>query len=340
MEQASPSLPLPLPPYKDRRGWLVAFGVAELLLGLLWLLMAIFSAIVLPSVPKPPGQESLAGGVIYFPIALYFIIAVFLIFVAIGSMRARNWARIAMLTASWLWLVIGVLSTLTITLVMPVILRQQQAALPQDASMPAGFEHTVLVVSLIFVASAMIVMPLIFILFYSGRNVRATCLASTPSDRSSNRLPTPLVVAVIWLTFSCVAGIATSPWAPYAVFFGVVVKGISAKLIIAAYGLVSGYAAWGFYKRYLAGWRAGVGMHIFGLLSGVISLRLDLFEVARENGLGPDPRIMPFSSGWFTSIMVAAFAVNLGLLIFLVYTKRYFNRTGSLTPEMPRTAIP
>lgn len=64
-ESPSSSLAVPplLPTHKDRRGWLIAFGVVEILIACFFLLMAIFMVALIPHVPKPPGQPDLPSGI-------------------------------------------------------------------------------------------------------------------------------------------------------------------------------------------------------------------------------------------------------------------------------------
>src|SRR5215472_8812123 len=52
----------PLPAHKDRRGWLIAFGVAEILIACFFLFMAIVTAALIPNMPRPAGQPAVPSG--------------------------------------------------------------------------------------------------------------------------------------------------------------------------------------------------------------------------------------------------------------------------------------
>src|SRR5258708_30551194 len=98
-------MPPAAPSFKDRRGWLVAFGVVEILIACFFLLVLALMMIVIPAMPMPPGQPTLPRGMFALVGLLFYgpLAAIFLI-VGIGSIRTRNWARIAMMVLSSLWL--------------------------------------------------------------------------------------------------------------------------------------------------------------------------------------------------------------------------------------------
>src|SRR5215475_11776053 len=147
--------------YQDRRQWLVVFGVVEILIACFFVLMAVTMAFMVPNLPKPAGQPQLPGSFLYVVGAMYLAIAAFFAAVGVGSMRARNWARIAMVVASSLWLAVGVISTATTLFLIPRILQQQRAAMPpaQASQLPPNFESMFAVVVGIFTVSIMVALP-------------------------------------------------------------------------------------------------------------------------------------------------------------------------------------
>src|SRR5208283_5569806 len=154
------------PPYKSRRGWLIAFGAIEILMGCAFLLMILFSALVFfgPVAAKmPPGAMSSGPmsrtALIAFAVLQYGLMAAVFITGGIGSIRCKNWARILMLVVSGLWLGIGLLGTLVMAFIMPIIMRQQ------PGNVPPRIEHVVILGMMIVMAVTGVVLPALFLLF-------------------------------------------------------------------------------------------------------------------------------------------------------------------------------
>src|SRR5881394_2876059 len=103
LPQAPPQSPAPHP-FKNRRGWLIAFGIVQILIACFFLLMAGFTTFAVSAMPKtnpaPPVSLLYGVGLMYVGVAALFLT------IGIGSIRAKNWARITTLVLSWFWLVI------------------------------------------------------------------------------------------------------------------------------------------------------------------------------------------------------------------------------------------
>ena len=119
-------------PYKSRRGWLIAFGVIEILMGCGCVLMTLFSAYALlgparakmPLGPISPLGAAVMAGLQYELLALLFFTG------GIGSILCKNWARILMLVVSGLWLGIGLISTLTLAFTVPAMMHHHPGNIP------------------------------------------------------------------------------------------------------------------------------------------------------------------------------------------------------------------
>ena len=281
----------------------------------------------------------------------------------IGSIQAKSWARILMIVLSSFWLGFGLLGTLGVAAMMPIMMRQQEAILQQNPAaqggqLPPHFMGTVMVVTIAFQVVIMVLLPLVLLLFYTRKNVKATCepLSNPPSlplpatavpaaptavasptipgapatDSAKRGLPVPIVLAVMWFSFVAVSGLVTASWFPLAVVFGVKVQGVEARLILLALALLNGYCAWGFYKLRIAAWWTAVGLFVFSFLSGIMTAikgtPSSLYEDAYRQ-MGMDPQQMrPFMLDAHTMQLLQ----SLGLLVFvaffalLLYTRRYF----------------
>jgi hypothetical protein len=317
--------------YRDRRQWLVVFGVVEILIASFFVLMAATMAFLLPNLPKPPGQPQLPGSFSYFIAATYLGIAAFFVVVGVGSIRSKNWARIAMIVVSSLWLVVGVMSTASAVFLMPRILQQQRAAMPpaQASQLPPNFDSMFTVIVGISTAVIMVAVPLGLLLFYCGKNVKATCQARS-GIASTNRLPISVIILVIWFSFVALSTLASAAFFPLTALFGFIFHGTAARIVGVAFFLASAYCAWNMYKLRFQGWVAGVITSATTILSGVITLwrvnpAILVEESYRSMGMTPEqlasqdldlqsPRLF-----WGLGLLVSA-----ALLALIVYTKRYF----------------
>src|ERR1035438_4494880 len=101
----------PLPAYKDRSTGLMVFGILPLLLGCLaglFVPLMLFGQMMAAEAPNAPPTNT---AVILPAVAMYGCMAVALIWLGIGSIKTRRWARALLLIFSWSWLGIGVFMT-------------------------------------------------------------------------------------------------------------------------------------------------------------------------------------------------------------------------------------
>jgi hypothetical protein len=92
------------PPYTSRRGWLIAFGVIEILIACLFLLVILFSAFAFlgPAAAKiPPSPMPMSRPALMVLVGLQYGLMAAVFFIGgMGSIRCKNWARILMLVVS------------------------------------------------------------------------------------------------------------------------------------------------------------------------------------------------------------------------------------------------
>ncbi len=91
--------------YKNRSTGLIIFGILTLLLGglcALFIPLMLFGQTMAAKAPNapPPNTAMLLPG-----LAMYGGLAVALIWLGIGSIKARRWARALLLIFSWTWLI-------------------------------------------------------------------------------------------------------------------------------------------------------------------------------------------------------------------------------------------
>ena len=330
---SSPVAPAP-PQYKNRRWLLITAGVVELLMATAMVAMMALMLVSFGNPPEtaPPGVDLRMVRV--FTSLFYGGMATFLVVVAIGSFLAKNWARIAMLIASWFWLAIGVISMVVSAFIVPMALRTAQAQSHSNSSMP-------LVVGLIvflFMGLIYVGLPLAFVLIYSNKHVRMTCLAASgralteetaaqPIGRTPRGYPIAVGILVGWLGINLLIGVPA--WLfisrPYP-FFGVILSGVAAKVAAEVNVLISGYFVWQLYKLRPLGWWGFVGLQLYHLLNataifrhGAMDYVLKMQPELRDN---PGFQMMP----WFFSYVIPALTVltPLAVLVYLLCIRRYF----------------
>ena len=142
MNAQNPELPpvetTPLPDHKDRSTGLLIFGILTILLGcitgMLLLMMLVGQVAV-----RSAHVTTVPASILLLDVFIYGILAVALIWLGIGSIKARRWARALLLIFSWSWLVVGVYAILGAILILPMVLEGIRAATPPgQPAMPAA----------------------------------------------------------------------------------------------------------------------------------------------------------------------------------------------------------
>jgi hypothetical protein len=120
------STPAPLP-YKDRSTGLIIFGILTILLGclagLFVPLMLVGQAVSAKTTGAPAPFSTILPG-----LSIYGILAVALVWLGIGSIMARRWARALLLIFSWSWLVMGLFVLVIMAFLMPKMLANMSAS--------------------------------------------------------------------------------------------------------------------------------------------------------------------------------------------------------------------
>jgi MFS family permease len=325
--------------HKNRRGWLIAFGIVEILISCFLMLIALLVlvlSLLLPHLkpqslpeesPLPLSTQLVLGAV------LYGFTAAVLLAIGVGSIKCKNWARIAMLVVSGFWLGSGVVSTLLFSLLLPPIIDQQSSGLPQKVA------HAIVVTTIAAEGFFMLLVPAVFLIFYSLKSVKATCLSHGPvqiptgAKIPASAMPVPVIIVLVWEGLG-VFGLVFFFIFPVAVILGVVLQGLGAFLVLFAQSALSALAVWLIYRRDFLGWAVAFFKIVFWTTSAVVTFAgHDLMQLYYQMGmskrqlrpLGPYPQVL--SIIWVCSCLIPA-----GYLIFLWYAKKFFPRTVGRSP--------
>jgi hypothetical protein len=311
--------------FKDRKTGLVIFGIFHIIIGAfcaLFMLFTIVGAMALRNLGESTGAVMSVGQMILF-VFLYLLLAVWFVWMGIGSILARKWARALILITSWLWLISGLIGFIAILLFMPAIF----SSLAAGEEMPG--EAAVIVQSIVttFLAFILIVIPGAFVLFYGSRHVKATCEQRDRQVRWIDKAP--LSVITLSSILGCMA--ISMPlmglyrWTTH--FFGVLLSGIPGAAIVLVYAVLFAYAAWGTYKLQVKAWWCGFLSTVALEVSMVITFsRVSLGEFYQKMGV-PQERleiIQRLDLFRDPRVLILGGLGIIGFLGFMIYTKRYF----------------
>ncbi|HZN03582.1 MAG TPA: hypothetical protein VFD06_08320 [Candidatus Polarisedimenticolia bacterium] len=311
----------PAPPtYRDRSGLLLFFGIVEILIGGLCLLLVAASFLVLtaalqtaPGSPQPPALG------LWLNVLVYLGAGGFLITMGIGTLRGKKWARAMMLVTSWPFLLAFLLGVLAAAFVAPSLM-EAISSTQGKPEIRAAIWVVMAIMSLFFAA-----IPLSFILFYSGRNVRATFEARDPGPSWVDGRPLPILGfagAVGLYGLFLLLGLARGAYG----FFGVMLTGWAAALVIVAHVLLCVWLAVQIYRMTRAGWWANVAFAVLVHLSGWITLRvIGIHRLMEASGVSADAGQRPVLFDWvarFTEWFMPASMIV--WVLTLVWLRRYY----------------
>src|SRR2546421_2829946 len=245
----------PLAEYRDRRTGLIIFGVLTALLGgVLLLFVPLMVAALFVSTSKSPlaaNPQAAIPGMI-----LFGVLAVVFIWLGIGSMLCRRWARALLLVFSWTWLVMGVVAMIYLAVLLPQIMSSLDAAQsPGQKPIPQGMKTAIMVTQAIIAFVMYVLIPGVLVLFYRSKHVKATCEVRDPVVRWTDRCPLPVLAVSLWAAVGAMAMLAF-PFFYRGIlpFFGVFLSGITGSAACLVIALLWAYAARALYRLEFAGW--------------------------------------------------------------------------------------
>jgi hypothetical protein len=310
----------PPAPYKDRSGALVAFGVFELLiaLGCLFLVVMMLVSTRLHPANMPPGYSppnlALAS-------VVYLVGAVAFAWLGVGSILARRWACALSLALAWLWLAAGAIGGVFLLVLLPRVF----AVLPAMPS--SGARAGVMGCLALFWAIFLLFLPLAFVLFYGGSNVRRTCAARDPRPRWTDRCPIPVLVLVLMSAVS-IPMLVLSSLHPAFPAFGRTLTGPPAAAAFLAFAALEVAVARGLYRLRPAAWWGRLALSLFSGASTALTFYrgLDWEAAFRASGQPDNPAVRQMMTGVFHDPLFLAAIVLMSVagLGYMLWIRRYF----------------
>lgn len=322
-------VPQPVPDFKDRSTGLLTFGILTIVLGGFAALFSFFTLVSI-FVPMPADQPRTDAGAILMAAAVYVFLSAALIWMGIGSIKARRWARALLLIFSWGWLIVGVAAMAGAMVFMPAVLRNTPA--PGNQPLPQGAEIFAMIVVCLFLGFFFILLPAIWAFFYSRRDVKATVEARNPDPCWTDACPLPVLAIVMWMLFSVVTFLFL-PFSRHCVmpFFGTFLTGIAADAYCVLFAALWIYAAWLNYQLKPGGWWLLLIVFIVSMISVFWTFSLhDTIEMYQAGGysqaeLDRMEKLGPFLGKTGGILMGLA---NLPFIIYLLFVKRYFPKAS------------
>lgn len=311
------------PEFKDRRTGLIVFGILAIFIGCMCALfvplMFLGQALAARPSGEPPDYRMIAP-----TITVYGALAIGFVWLGIGSIMARRWARALLLVLAWMWLLLGVFTTGFMAVFLPTILAESQP----DAQLPHAARVVVTAISLGFTFVVFVVVPAAFILFYRSRHVKATCEARDPVPRWTDTCPLPVLAMSIALAFAPLSILAMLvAFNSVVPFFGRLLTGPPAAAVLVLLMIVWTYCAWATYRLKKVGWWIVTIAFIVFAVSAVITFsRVDLIAMYEAMGYpAQDMRMLanfPLVRGQALAVMSAVMTVP--FLGYLLWIKKYF----------------
>lgn len=310
--------------FKDRRTGLVVFGILQIILGGLCALMVPFMVIgmiasaALRNSSAPPINTSMM-----IPGILFYVLAgVWFIWMGIGSVKARRWARALILVSSWLWLICGTGGLVFVLLLMP----QMYDRMGQSGQMPPEAAAVMKYVMMGFMTVFYVIIPAVLVLFYGSKNVKATCEFRDSQVRWTDKCPLPVLAASLLFGVWAVSMLSLGAYGWTVPFFGFIATGIKGAAIALVGMLLYGYVARGLYKLSIKAWWCAVLLTIIWALSTAITFsRVPLLDFYQKMNFPQQQLDIIKQCIPGTSTMALFFGLwVVGFLVYLLYTKKYF----------------
>lgn len=309
------------PQFKDRRTGLIVFGILQIIMGFFCALM--IPLMLLPRFVGLAADPSMNAQMLIPAMGMYALLAVLLVWLGVGSILARRWARALTLVLAWMWLVFG-----SMALLMLVIMRLIPFDLAaQGQQIPPQLAMIIQVVMLGTMGFIYFFLPGIFILFYRSKHVQATCDFQDPHVRWTERCPLPVLAMSLMLGAGAISMIFSVSYGFVIPFFGILLKGVPASLLILPITLILAYLAWATYRLKIAAWWTTLVFYItFGVSSIITFSRIGIMEYYQELNFPEEQlRIMKQSGIIDRMNMPLMFGVSFVVFVgYMLWVRRYF----------------
>ncbi len=312
-------------PCHDRKTGLIAFGLLQVAIGGLCALFVplIWAGAALSRAAGAEGGPQLDTKALAPALLIYGAGAAWFIWMGVGSMLARRWARALTVAASWLWLVCGVSALIATWITLPDLFSQLSA----QGQLPVPMVTMIKVFMLGFMAIIYVALPLTFALFYGGQNVKATCESRNPAPSWTDSCPLPVLGVSLLFGLSAISMPAVGCYGWALPFFGAIVSGPAGAAVALATAALTAYLAWGACRLDRRAWACSIAVVTAWAVSiGATFTRHSVFDYYASMNI-PEEQVALMKPVWdahsvhFAAMSALWFAALLG---YLWYTRRFY----------------
>jgi uncharacterized membrane protein len=305
--------------YRDRTTGLIVFGILEILFGFFcWLfvpllLLSMAFASRRGGAPVPPFGIAPA-------VAVYSLGGTVLIWLGIGSVLGRRWARALWVCVSGVGLAAGVLAIPFGVYATVVNLPQTMAASARGRTLSTPLVQLIV---LGFLVLFYVLIPGTLFLFYRSPHVKRTCEAKDPKERWTDRCPLPVLALSLFTALGGGMVLMILPFFDKFPVFGLIARGATGTALMVAYAATMLYVAWGLYRLRIGAWGLFLVVLTLVTLSGIMTVwHYDMRELYMKMGFEPGmaARAGELAQGmkWMNLIWF------LPWLGWVLYVRRYF----------------
>ena len=310
---------------KDRSAGLIAFGIVQIIIGAFCALMAPFMVLgaIMAATIEESASASTSPAMMIPGTLFYVVLAVWFIWMGIGSIKARRWARALLLVTSWMWLISGSVGLLLMAFLLPDLYDQ----MGDSGDLPAAMARVVMVFTMGFMAFFYVLLPGVYVAFYGSRHVKATCERKDACVRWTDKCPLPVLAVSLTAAF-CAVWVPAMGFYNWAVpCFGTILSGGSgAALMLVLMGLLV-YVARGTFRLSLAAWWCATLMIVaWGVSVGMTFMRTGLMGYYEKMQIPTEQLELMSQSKWMEGPVLVVFTVGWMVVIvaYLIYVRRYF----------------
>lgn len=324
----------PVPTAGNASGVLTVFGLILVLAGLGCGVAMAGYVLLLPSLlPPGPAAETVAMQEASRPVMIlttvfYGVLGLAVVWLGIGSIRARRWAWKTALASGWLLVALVVLTGVSYSFILPRIMGNMAQSVSFTTgglppSLLTALSFVGLFIGLLFYATP----GIILIVVYSLRNVRLTCERRDPGPCWTDRVPLPVLAFWLLMFSSLSAFLVFSP-----VYLGWMKSPGMSDLLpqparFALWGGGVPMLAWA--CRDLArmnprGWWLSLAICLAGCLGAIwFGANYDLLEVIRAMQV-PEESLLVYQSFEKGAMLLPAATSGILLLGYVIWLKRFF----------------
>ena len=319
--------PLSGPNYKDKKTSLIVVGIIQIIMGGFFLMMVpmILASLAMPQPGLDRQTQQMSLKTVIPGTVVYLFLAIWFIWMGIGILNARRWARALSLVSASLWLAFGIGALIAIPFIIPGLF--EQIAQETGEEMPKAVITVLYVFTFGFLAFFYLIVPGCFVLYFRNKNVKATCEHRDPIPRWTDLCPLPV------LAVSLAAGVSLISM-PFTLFynftfplFGVIVSGLPGALVSIGMIIAAAYIAWGFYRLSTRAWWTAATLAVLFSISTLISFSRISFIDLYEKMDFPEEQIvqleqMNFFQGPGMHVITLLWLIV--ILGYFIYIRKYF----------------